>query len=92
MGDTSGGTDTDTEVLRQRREIDAQIAGPTLVDRLRRTADEHGDLPALSRRVAGAGGTGAEWETLTWAQYRRAALETAAGLAEYGLRPARWWP
>ncbi|GAA4929616.1 AMP-dependent synthetase/ligase [Streptomonospora halophila] len=84
MDDTGG---ADTEVLRLQREIDAQIVGPTLVDRLRRTADEHGDLPALSRRVAGADGTGAEWETLTWAQYRRAALETAAGLIAYGLRP-----
>ncbi|MUL44268.1 long-chain fatty acid--CoA ligase [Streptomonospora sp. PA3] len=76
---------TDSGVLRARREVDAEIDGLTLVDWLRQAAEDHGDLPALSQRAPE--GAGDEWSTLTWAQYRQAALETAAALIEYGLRP-----
>ncbi|GAA4919679.1 AMP-dependent synthetase/ligase [Streptomonospora salina] len=91
MRHTAGGTGVD--VLGERRDVDAEIAGLTLVDWLRQAAEEHGDRPALSRRGACEGadeteeGAEAEGITLTWAQYRRAALETAAGLAECGLLP-----
>ncbi|WP_184080204.1 AMP-dependent synthetase/ligase [Nocardiopsis mwathae] len=70
-----------TEVLRLRRGVEAEIEGRTLVDLLHRTAAEHGDLPALSDRV------GDGWETRTWAEYRRAALELAAAYLGVGVEP-----
>ncbi|QBI54085.1 AMP-dependent synthetase/ligase [Streptomonospora litoralis] len=72
-------------VLRARQDVENEIEGRTLVDWLRQAAEEHGHLPALSQRAPE--GTGAEWTTLTWAEYRRAALETAAALIAHGLRP-----
>ena len=71
------------EVLQQRTEMERSIAGRTLCDRLQETAEEQGSLPAYSDRPA----LDAAWETLTWAQTRRRALELAAGFAELGLAP-----
>ncbi|KIH98924.1 AMP-dependent synthetase [Streptomonospora alba] len=83
MQQSASGTDSD--ILHKRREVDAEIDGLTLVDWLGRTAEEHGEKPALSQRAPG--GSDPEWITLTWAEYRRAALETAAALVECGLLP-----
>ncbi|MEV4253487.1 long-chain fatty acid--CoA ligase [Spirillospora sp. NPDC049652] len=53
----------------------------TICTVLARTVERHGDLPAYSDRVDGA------WRTRTWARFRDAALEAAAGFAELGLAP-----
>lgn len=74
------------EVLRARRSIEDEIGGLTLADWLAEAAEHHGDMPALSARAAPEGADEG-WATLTWAQYRQAALETAAALADCGLRP-----
>ncbi|WP_344106739.1 AMP-dependent synthetase/ligase [Nocardiopsis rhodophaea] len=70
-----------TDVLRARKSVEAEIEGLTLVDLLHRTATEHGGLPALSDRV------GDEWTTLTWAEYRQSALELAAAYTDTGVEP-----
>src|SRR5215470_16100424 len=76
------GRDTVTsEILRRRAEIERDIDGQTVCDRLRATAENSGDAPALSNQAAGAAG----WDTLTWGQTRQRALELAAGFAALGL-------
>ncbi len=70
-----------TRTLQERAEIEAVIAGRTICDQLRVTAERSGDAPALSN--AGDGG----WSTLTWAQAREQALRLAAGFIALGLRP-----
>lgn len=72
-----------SEVLRQRAEMEQSIAGRTLCDQLRETAEQWGSTPAYSDRPA----LDAPWEALTWAQTRQQALELAAGFAELGLAP-----
>ncbi|MFW5418598.1 long-chain fatty acid--CoA ligase [Nocardiopsis sp. CNT-189] len=74
------------DVLAERAEVEAEIAGQTLVDWFRRTAEESGDAPALSDRAGE--GPDAGWTTLTWTEYRRAALDAAAALVHTGLRPS----
>jgi len=71
-----------TEILRQRAEIERDIAGRTVCDLLRATAESSGDAPALSNQAPGDGGG---WQTLTWGQTRQQALELAAGFAALGL-------
>ncbi|HEY8479847.1 MAG TPA: AMP-dependent synthetase/ligase [Spirillospora sp.] len=68
-------------ILEERAELDKALAGLTICTSLAETAERHGDLPAYSDRVDG------EWRTLTWADTRRRALETAAGLMALGLAP-----
>ena len=68
-----------TEILQRRAEIEQEIDGDTVCNRLRRTAEDSADVPALSDQ-AGDG-----WRTLTWAQTRQQVLELAAGLAALGL-------
>ncbi|ASU83646.1 long-chain fatty acid--CoA ligase [Nocardiopsis gilva YIM 90087] len=70
-----------TDVLRARQSVEAEIEGLTLVDLLHRTATEHGGLPALSDRV------GDGWTTLTWSEYRQAARELAAAYLHTGVDP-----
>ncbi|HEU5031182.1 MAG TPA: AMP-dependent synthetase/ligase [Spirillospora sp.] len=65
----------------QRDELDRAVEGQTVCTCLAATAAEHGDEPAYSDRVDG------QWRTLTWAQTRTRALETAAGFAALGLEP-----
>jgi long-chain acyl-CoA synthetase len=76
---------TVAEILRQRTDIEdaaGYAAGRTFCDLLAQTADEQGDEPAFSDRDDDG-----PWQTITWAQARRHALELAAGLAGLGLRP-----
>jgi long-chain acyl-CoA synthetase len=68
-----------TEILRRRAEIEQEIDGDTVCNRLRRTAEDSAGDPALSD-VDGGG-----WRTLTWSQTRQQVLELAAGLAALGL-------
>jgi long-chain acyl-CoA synthetase len=69
-------------VIEQRAEIEAQTANLTLCGLLRATADAHGDQPAYSDREGDA-----DWETLTWQQFRDKVLQLAAGLVSLGLQP-----
>jgi long-chain acyl-CoA synthetase len=71
-----------SEILTQRAAMQSERAGMTLCDALARTADQYGELPALSDRD----GDG-PWRTTTWAQTRQQALELAAGFIEIGLQP-----
>src|SRR5215472_7811742 len=70
-----------SDIVRQRAEIEAAIAGRTLCDELRQVAETAGDADAYSDE-AGAG-----WRSLTWAQVRQRVLEVAAGFAALGLAP-----
>jgi long-subunit acyl-CoA synthetase (AMP-forming) len=72
-----------TETLQRRAELMAKVAGQTVCDQLKRTAESSGGEPAYSSRA----GAGAEWDTLTWAQTRQRVLELAAGFAALGLAP-----
>ncbi len=74
-----------TEILQRRAEIEQQIKGHTVCERLRLTAENSGDEPALSDRTPGDAAGGDGWRTLTWAQTRQQVLELAAGLAALGL-------
>ena len=73
----------DSEIARQRAEIEGAIAGRTLGDELRHVAETSGDADAYSDEAeAGAG-----WRSLTWSQVRERLLEVAAGFAALGLVP-----
>ena len=56
------------QTLQERAEVERAVGGQTLCDLLDRTAAEAGDAPAFSNE-AGDG-----WQTLTWAQTRRASM------------------
>ncbi|GAB3473192.1 AMP-dependent synthetase/ligase [Nocardiopsis coralliicola] len=73
------------DVLAERAEIEAEIDGLTLVDWLRTAAERDGGRPALSDRVGE--GDAAHWSTRTWAEYRAAALDTAAAFVGAGVAP-----
>ena len=72
------------ETLRQRNQIEREIAGQTLCDDLRRTAAGRGGQPALSDR---GGDPAGEWQTLSWSQARRTTLQLAAGFIALGCQP-----
>ncbi|MET8145918.1 AMP-dependent synthetase/ligase [Sphaerisporangium sp. NPDC005288] len=69
----------DPRVLAERREIEQEIAGHTICEQLKVTAERFPDAPAYSDR------SGDGWTTLTYSQARRQVLAIAAGLAELGL-------
>lgn len=73
---------TTDEIIQQRGEIEASIAGRTLCDEFAATARSSGDAPAFSDEAPGGG-----WHTLSWAQARQRVLELAAGFAALGLAP-----
>jgi long-chain acyl-CoA synthetase len=70
-----------TKTLQERAEIEAAIAGRTICDQLRVTAERSSDAPAFS--AAGDDGV----PTLTWAQAREQILRLAAGFVALGLQP-----
>lgn len=69
----------DTLAEREAKEIEAAVAGRTIVDVFADNAARYGDRPAVHYRE------GSTWKTLTWSEYRRQVLELAAGLASLGL-------
>ncbi len=71
----------DAMVRREATEIDAVIAGQTIVDVFNRNADKHADRPAIHWRA------GDDWESLTWSEYRTRVRELAAGLQTLGVGP-----
>jgi long-subunit acyl-CoA synthetase (AMP-forming) len=73
-----------TDILERRAEIERAVAGRTLCDEFRLTAENSAGLPAFSD----AGGEpGGGWQTLTWAQAHQRVLELAAGFVALGLAP-----
>ncbi|MDH2430201.1 AMP-dependent synthetase/ligase [Sphaerisporangium sp. TRM90804] len=70
----------DPRVHAERSEIERQIAGNTICEQLRITAERHPDMPAYSDQ------DGDGWATLSFAQARRRVLVIAAGLHALGLR------
>jgi len=73
------------EILGQRAEIERAAggeAGQTVADHLAATAERWGGDPAFSDRDDGG-----PWQTITWEQTRRHALELAAALIDLGLQP-----
>jgi long-chain acyl-CoA synthetase len=71
-----------TSVLAERAEIEAKVGGRTLCDLLTSTAARYGDLPAYTDRDGDA-----PWQTVTWNEFRDAALRVAAGFVRLGLKP-----
>ncbi|MBF8193104.1 long-chain fatty acid--CoA ligase [Nonomuraea sp. K274] len=69
------------EVLGVRAEIERQIAGRTIGERLRQVAEQHPDAPAYSDQE------GDGWSTLTYGQARQRVLEIAAAFVALGLEP-----
>jgi long-chain acyl-CoA synthetase len=69
------------QVLAQRAELAREAAGRTVCDLLQVAATSFADLPAYSDRDDGP------WQTITWAETRRAALELAAGFIALGVQP-----
>ncbi|CAN5678208.1 AMP-dependent synthetase/ligase [soil metagenome] len=76
-------TSTPDEILTKRAEIEAEIAGRTLVDLLAATVAEHGAEPAYSDRHHAA--EGEAWRTLTWQETSDLGKDVAAGLIELGV-------
>ncbi|GII79207.1 long-chain acyl-CoA synthetase [Sphaerisporangium rufum] len=68
-------------VIAERSEIEREIAGRTICEQLRVTAERFPDAPAYSD-PAGDG-----WTTLTYGQARERVLAIAAGLTALGLAP-----
>ncbi|MFI0368654.1 AMP-dependent synthetase/ligase [Actinomadura sp. 1N219] len=68
-------------IQEKQADLDRAVAGRTICTAIAETAERHGAKPAYSDRI------GAEWTTLTWADTRTRALETAAGFAALGLEP-----
>ncbi|MGI8609238.1 MAG: AMP-dependent synthetase/ligase [Candidatus Dormibacteria bacterium] len=66
------------DIAAERREIEDAIQGRTLLDAFADTAAEHADENALNWKVDGA------WQSLTWAQYRKAVRDVALGLMAVG--------
>jgi long-subunit acyl-CoA synthetase (AMP-forming) len=71
-----------SDVLRERAEIEAGIAGQTVCDQLRLTAEQSAGAPALADRDEAG-----QWRSVTWAQARQQVLELAAGFVALGLAP-----
>jgi len=75
-----------TDVLAERAEIDAQIAGRTIASAFADTVTEQGDNPAYSDKVGIAEGS-TDWRTLSWNELRQHGLKLAAALVEIGVQP-----
>jgi len=75
-----------TDVLVERAEIDAQIAGRTIASAFADTVAVQGDNPAYSDKVGVAEGS-SDWRTLSWNQLREQGLSLAAALVDLGVAP-----
>ncbi|MGO4257883.1 AMP-dependent synthetase/ligase [Marmoricola sp. RAF53] len=73
-----------TDVLAERAEIDAAIAGRNIAHAFADTVARLGDAPAYSDKV---GIEGPGWRTLSWSELRSQALDVAAALIDLGVEP-----
>lgn len=69
----------DAMVRREATEIDAVVAGQTIVDVFNRNAERYPDRAAIHWR------DGDEWHSLSWSDYRTRVREFAAGLQSLGV-------
>jgi long-chain acyl-CoA synthetase len=67
--------------LDEREQIQRAMAGRTVLDAMRRTAEEYADHPAYSDKADGR----TEWRTLTWSELRATAVDIAAALVDRGV-------
>src|SRR6476619_2526105 len=72
---------TGTSTLDEREQIQQAMAGRTVLDAMRATAETYGDHPAYSDKADGR----TEWRTLTWSALRETARDVAAALVEQGV-------
>jgi long-chain acyl-CoA synthetase len=75
-----------TDVIADRHEIDAAIAGRTVPHAFAETVAAQGDNPAYSDKIGlepGAKG----WRTLSWRELRETSLDVAAALVDLGVQP-----
>jgi long-chain acyl-CoA synthetase len=75
-----------TDVLAERAEIDADIAGRTIATAFADTVAAEGDNPAYSDKVGTAEGS-PDWRTLSWNDLREQGLSLAAALVDLGVEP-----
>ncbi|MFL6060288.1 MAG: AMP-dependent synthetase/ligase [Marmoricola sp.] len=75
-----------TDVLTERAEIDAEIAGRTIASAFADTVAVQDDNPAYSDKVGLPEGS-TEWRTVSWNQLREQGLSLAAALVEVGVAP-----
>ncbi len=73
-----------TDVLAERAEIDAQIAGRSIAAAFADTVARLGDAPAYSDKV---GIEGPGWRTLSWRELREQGLRLAAAFVDAGVEP-----
>jgi long-subunit acyl-CoA synthetase (AMP-forming) len=59
---------------------EARLTVPQVLDR---TAEKHGDVPALMHKADG------QWLPISWAQYREQIYQVARGFIELGLEPGK---
>ncbi len=69
---------TEQAVLAERAEIDALVEGKTMIDFLERNADNYPDQAAIHWKNA-------DWDALTWSEYRDEVHRAAAGLESLGV-------
>lgn len=68
------------DVAAERAEIEARIAGRTLLQTFAETAERLGDSDAIKWKEDGA------WRSLSWREYRQAVAEVALGLINLGFQ------
>ncbi len=75
-----------TDVIAERTEIDAVIAGRSIAHAFADTVAEQGDHPAYSDKIGIEPGS-PDWRTLSWNELREAGLDVAAALVDLGVQP-----
>ena len=75
-----------SDVIAERQEIDALVAGRSIAHAFADTVEAQGDAPAYSDKV-GIDGPG--WRTLSWRELRERALDLAAAFVDLGVAARR---
>ena len=70
-----------TSTLDEREQIRTAMAGRTVLDAMRQTAEAYADRPAYSDQADGR----TEWRTLTWSELRETARDVGAALVDRGV-------
>ncbi len=70
-----------TRTLDEREQIQQAMAGRTVLDAMRHTAETYADHPAYSDQADGR----TQWRTLTWGELRATARDVAAALVDRGV-------
>ena len=73
-----------TDVVADRKDIEAAIAGRSIAHAFADTVTEQGDRPAYSDKH---GTDGQGWRTLSWQELRETGLDVAAAFVDLGVSP-----